>query len=266
MMKSNSNKLINTKYGLMICNKYDKYVGQSLIKYGEYSDEEVNLFKGFCEKGDSVIEVGANVGAHTLPLSKIVGEKGKIFAFEPQRIIFQSLCANISLNTLSNVFCFQKAASSKKTKLFTPLTNYNREGNFGGISMKKKGIEEVEVIILDKFLELDSLKLLKIDVEGMELEVLKGAKKIIKQFNPFIFVENDRFEKHKNLVTFINDLGYDMYWCITPLYNKGNFFKKKKNIFGNLVSSNMLCIPKSINMKLSNFELVNVKEKHPLEN
>ena len=264
-MKNNMNKLINAKHGLMICNKYDKYVGQALLKYGQYSEDEVILFKGLCEKGDIVVEVGANFGAHTLPLSKMVGESGKVFAFEPQRIIFQSLCANISLNSLSNVFCFQKAVSSKKSKLFIPLTNYKVEGNFGGISMKKSGSEEVEVVKLDNFLELDSLKLLKIDVEGMEIEVLKGAKKMIKQFSPFLFVENDRFDKHKNLITFIDGLGYNMYWYIIPLYNKDNFFKKKKNIFENLVSSNMICIPKSVNMKLNNLEAVRLEEKHPFE-
>ena len=264
-MKENMNTLINAKYGSMICNKFDKYVGQALIKYGEYSDDEIVLFKSLCQKGDTVIEIGSNYGSHTLPLAKIVGKNGTVIAFEPQRIVFQTLCANMSLNSLSNVFCFQKAVSNKKSKLFLPSINYAQEGNFGGISMQKEGSEEVEVVKLDKFLNLDSLKLLKVDAEGMEIEVLKGAKKIIKLFSPFLFIENDRFDKHNDLVTYIDALGYDMYWYITPLYNKNNFLENEENIYGNLVSSNMLCVPKKLNMPLDNFDKVNIKEKHPYD-
>ena len=259
------NKLVKTKYGLMLCNKFDKYVGQSLIKYGEYSDDEVNLFRTLCDIGDTIIEVGANFGSHTLPLSQIVGNNGVVLAFEPQRIVFQTLCANLALNSITNVYSFQKAVSSKKDKLYLPDTRYNKDGNFGGISMQKEGTEEVEVIKLDKFLQLDSLKLIKIDAEGMELDVLKGAKKIIKLFKPYLFVENDRFDKHSQLIKYIDSIGYDMYWHISPLYNKDNFFNKKKNMYEGLGSSNMLCFPKSLNTSLSNFTKVDLKAKHPFD-
>jgi len=267
MMKSkkNINKLLTTKHGLMLCNKNDEYVGQALIRYGEYSEEEVMLFDTLCKDADTVIEVGANFGSHTLALSKMVGEKGKVIAFEPQRVVFQTLCANICLNNLTNVFCFQKAVSSKKSKLFLPPINYKKQGNFGGVSMQNRGVEEVEVIKLDKLLDIKQLKLIKIDAEGMELEVLKSAKKTIKKFLPFLYVENDRFDKHEKLVSYIDALGYILYWHITPLYNKNNFFKKKKNIFGALVSSNMLCIPKTLNINPKNFKRVNIKDKHPLD-
>jgi len=263
--KSKINKLVNTKYGFMLCNINDKYVGRALIKYGEYSEDEVVLFKTLCSSGDTVIEVGSNLGAHTLPLSKIVGPSGVVIAFEPQRIVFQNLCTNISLNSLENVYCFQKAAASKKGTLFLPSINYQAEGNFGGVTLQEEGVEEVEVVKLDKFIEVDTLKLLKIDAEGMELEVLKGSKKLIKKFKPYMFVENDRFDKHKKLVSYIDSLGYDMYWQMAPLYNKENFFNDKENIYGKLLSANMLCIPKSINVQLSNFEKVDIKNKHPYD-
>lgn len=259
------NKLVKTKYGLMLCNKFDTYVGQSLIKYGEYSDEEVSLFKTLCIPGDIVIEIGSNYGSHTLPLSKIVGDNGMVIAFEPQRVVFQTLCANMALNSLENVYCFQKAVSSKKGKLYVPQVEYNKEGNFGGVSLQKEGSEEVEVVKIDKFLDVDGLKLIKVDAEGMELDVLKGAKKTIKKFQPFLFVENDRFNKHKKLIVYIDSIGYDMYWHITPLYNKSNFFKKKINVYEGLVSANMFCVPKDLKVDLSNFDRVDINAKHPFD-
>jgi len=263
--KSKINKLVNTKYGFMLCNKHDKYVGRALIKYGEYSEDEVTLFDTLCQKGDTVIEVGSNLGAHTLPLSKIVGPNGVVIAFEPQRIIFQNLCTNIALNSLENVYCFQKAASSKKGKLFLPQIDYKNEGNFGGVTLQEEGVEEVEVVKLDKFIQVESLKLIKIDAESMELDVLKGSKKLIKKFKPYMFVENDRFDKHKDLVTYIDSLDYDMYWQMAPLYNKDNFFNDTENIYGKLLSANMLCIPKSLKVKLTNFGKVDIKNKHPFD-
>jgi len=263
--KNEMNKLVKTKYGLMLCNKFDKYVGQALITYGEYSDEEVSLFKGLCTQGDTVIEVGANYGSHTLPLSQIVGESGTVIAFEPQRVVFQTLCANMALNSVQNVHCFQNAVSSKKTELYIPAIDYDKEGNFGGISMQKEGTEEVKVVKLDSFISIKSLSLIKIDVEGMELNVLKGARKTIQKFQPILYVENDRFDKHTSLIQYIDSLGYEMYWHITPLFNTHNFFKKNQNIYKKLVSCNMLCFPKSLKMDLQNFDKVNIHSKHPFD-
>lgn len=264
--KKSFNKLINGKYGYILCNKHDKYVGQAIINYGEYSDDEITLFKTLCNPDDTIVEIGSNIGSHTLPLAKYLNDGGKVYAFEPQRLVFQTLCANIALNSLENVYCYQKAVSSKKDELYIPDVNYNKEGNFGGISLQKAGKEKVDVVKLDKFLNLSDLKLLKVDAEGMELEVLKGAKKTIKKHKPFLFVENDRFDKHKALVKYIDSLGYDLYWYFTPLYNKNNFFNNKENIYGELISSNMLCIHKSLNINLSNFEQVDIDEEHLLLN
>ncbi len=263
--KNNINKLIKSKYGFMLCNKFDQYVGKAIIEYGEYSDDEVDLFRTLCSTDDVVIEVGSNIGSHTLPLAQIVSESGKVYAFEPQRFIFQTLCANIALNSLENVYCFQKAVSSTKGHLFLPKIQYNKIGNFGGISLQNKGDERVDVIKLDKFLTLDRLKLVKIDAEGMELEVLKGTKKLIRKHQPILLIENDRFDKHKELVEYIDILGYDSYWYASSLYNKDNFFNNKNNIYGQLLSSNMLCIPKGANMVLSNYIKVDIQKPHILD-
>ena len=91
---------------------------------------------------------------------------------------------------------------------------------------------------------LDSLKLgrctlIKVDVEGMERQVLEGAAKTIAACLPILYVENDRREKAAELVRYIDGLGYAMYWHLPPLFNPNNFLQNPDNVFGNIVSANV---------------------------
>ena len=143
------NKVIKSRHGFLLYNKNDIYIGKSIEKYGEFTHLEAKLFEQICKEGDIVIEVGANIGAHTVYLSKLVG-KGVVIAFEPQRLVFQNLCANLAINSISNVFAYQEAVSHENE------TTVNKQK-------------------LDNFLnKINRLKLLKIDVEGMEISVIKG--------------------------------------------------------------------------------------------
>ena len=89
---------------------------------------------------------------------------------------------------------------------------------------------KVKSITLDDMIEdYGDPDLIKIDVEGMEKEVLEGAQSIILQHRPYLFVENDRKEKSKELVAYIREMGYLPYWVTTALFNKDNYFEKKEN-------------------------------------
>src|SRR3974390_2242389 len=85
---SGFNELRLCRSGPMVYNKFDIYVGGSLKKYGEFSWFEQNLFQQTVQPGSIVVEVGANIGAHTIELSRLAGTDGAVFAFEPQRIVF----------------------------------------------------------------------------------------------------------------------------------------------------------------------------------
>ena len=266
-MNKQFNKLIKAKNGYCLYNINDQYIGRSIEKYGEFSESEIDLFKQLCRQNDTIIEVGANIGTHTQVFSNLVGNKGKILAFEPQRIVFQTLNANIALNSMTNVFTYQKALGSKKSELFIPPIDYSKNGNFGGISIEKgiKG-ERVEQLPLDSFLEdIENLKLIKIDVEGMESEVLKGSKKIIKKFKPFLYIENDRQEKSKELIELVKSLDYKLYWHLPRLYNEDNYLKNKTNIFGNIVSVNMLCIHKDLKINVEKMTEIKDSNFHPMK-
>ena len=221
----------------------DRYIGRSLQVYGEYSELEGRLFTRLLNPGQVVIEAGANIGAHTIHLARLVGPKGRVLAYEAQRVIYKILCANVALNALSSVGCFHAAVGDRKGRLKVPALDYNTEANFGGVTLRGvRAGEAVPVIPLDS-VALPSLRLIKIDVEGMEIEVLSGARRIIASHRPLLYVENDREENSQRLMRLIHELGYRMWWHLPPLFNAKNFARERHNVFGRIVSANLLCVP-----------------------
>lgn len=238
--------LYEFKYGYMLVNKHDAYVGRSIQHYGEWSEDEVALFLEICQPGDQVIEVGSNIGTHTVPIAKHIGSQGRLHAYEPQRIVHQNLCANLSLNSIANVEAYQLAVSDRMGFAHLPEVDYNAENNFGGIRVHghAQGVA-VEQIIIDHHLELPSLKFLKVDAEDMELNVIRGAKQTIDEHRPFMYLENNPGSINEHaLVTEIQNLGYEVFWHVTLLFNPNNFAGNSENIFGNVGSYNILCQPK----------------------
>jgi FkbM family methyltransferase len=232
------------RHGKMLFLKHDTYVGRSLDAYGEWSELECKVFGAIVRKGDIVVEAGSNVGAHTIQLAKLVGPAGKIVAFEPQRLLFQILCANLALNEMFNCYAYQAAVGSAAGILKVPQLDLYATQNFASLSLGHAGEGmDVPVIALDS-LDLPSLRFLKADVEGMEIEVLQGARRTIEKHRPILYLENDRRENSPALITLVFELGYDIYWDAPPIFNPNNFNGNADNIFKNTVSINIVCIPR----------------------
>src|SRR5262252_6457145 len=182
------NVLKQCRDGLMLLNTNDAFVGKSLMEYGEFSQGEVDLLQAVVKPGSTVLDVGANIGALTIPLARMVGPQGTVFAYEPQRMCYYLLCANVALNNLSNVVCLQNAVGKESGRMDIPELDFSQPNNFGGLELRSeypdaKGKCSVKLIRLDDtpFARLDFIK---IDVEGMEPEVMMGAKEIIKKHRP----------------------------------------------------------------------------------
>ena len=260
------NELADTRYGKVLYNKNDIYVGRSIKEYGEYSESEVEIFRAILKPGDVAMDVGANMGTHTLAMARLVGKYGYVIAFEPQAIVFQTLCANMALNSIENADCVNAIVSSVNGYSKLPRFDYTKEGNFGGISVKEYNIGgQIPCVTLDNaFPNPGKLSLIKIDVEGMELEVIIGASNIINRIKPTLYVENDKLEKSEALISAILDMGYNVYWHIAPLFNKNNFYGNKNDVFEGVSSFNMLCIHKSVKQEIKGFQKVEDKSYHPL--
>jgi FkbM family methyltransferase len=237
------NQLAVTKHGYTLYNRNDIYIGRAIEKYGEFSALEMALFEALCKAGDAVIEVGANNGAHTVGFSRVVGAHGRVLAFEPQRLVFQTLCANVALNSLTNVDCYWAAVGAQEGMITVPPGNPWQEGNFGGVTLLgTNGGYPVPCFMLDRFIDLPRVNLVKIDVEGMEAEVLRGGAKLIAKFKPILYVENDRLEQSEALIRLIASFGYRLFWHMPPLFNPENFYGERENLYGDIVSCNMLCL------------------------
>jgi FkbM family methyltransferase len=233
------------KHGFMMFHTNDTYIGRSLDIYGEFSEGEMELFGQFIRPGMSVVDAGANIGVHTIYFAKAVGAGGQVLAFEPQRVLHQILCANLALNGLANVVAVNVALGREEGTSLVPRIDYAKGGNFGGVVLgKARNGEEVPVKTLDSW-GLKSCDLIKIDVEGMEQAVLEGAKTVLEQHKPLLYVENDRVEKQKALIEWLLARDYRLFWHRPRLFNPNNHFAATENVFGNIISANMLCVPRS---------------------
>jgi len=261
------NIVYHTRSGPILINRHDIYVGGSLRHYGEFSHLEWVLMEQLVPEGSVVCEVGANFGAHTVNFAKLVGSSGAVFAFEPQRLVFQALCGNMALNGLANVWCHHLAVGNKKGHITVPPIDYENAANIGGLSLTTGGPgERVELVRLDDFLEVNSLQLIKIDVEGMEQAVLEGAHDLIAKYRPALYVENDRIPKSESLIRHVQGLGYRLYWHLPPLVNPDNYFGEQMSIpILNVVSINMLCIPRETDMAIEGLQEILDPEDHPLK-
>lgn len=264
------NTIVESRFGKLIVNRNDIYIGQAVIRYGEYSQHEFALFEFLCGAGDVVVEVGANIGAHTLGLARHVGPGGRVVAIEPQPVIFQTLCGNMAINSITNVDCLNLALSDAPGHVTVPIVDYGGQGNFGGISVhfapdvaSKVPGHKIEARRLDDVFDYPRLKLLKVDVEGMEAAVLRGAEETIAKHRPILYVENDRIENSKALIELLFSYDYSLWWHMPPLFNEHNVNGVAENDYGKIVSINMLGVHNSVNTKIE-LDKIEDSDAHPL--
>ena len=249
------NELSVTRYGNMLYNRHDVYIGKSIEYYGEYSYGEAQLFEIMARPGNTVLDVGANIGCHTLCLAQAVGMEGRVHAFEPQRLVFQTLCANMALNSRTNVDCHHVAVGKAAGKTHVPSLDYGKMNNYGGIGLGADFAhgELVTIVSIDQ-MNLPDCHFIKIDVEGMEIDVLQGAYKTITNYMPIIYIENDRKEKSEELLAFMMKAGYRLYWHLPFLFNPQNFYRNSVDVFPKICSVNVIAIPDVSGMELKGFK------------
>lgn len=233
-------------------NPMDLYIGEALDRYGEFSESEVEHFNKLVKPGMIVLDIGANIGPHTVVFSKLVKE-GIVYAFEPQREIYYQLCGNIALNSLKNVFCTQAAISNESGHLRVPFLDYDKPLNSGGVSMESTWATRnpamcypVPVTRIDD-LKISKVDFIKIDVEGMEIKVLQGAEETINRCRPTMWIERNPEKKlSEPVLNFLTAHGYWFELITSRGFNPDNFFGETENIFSpqEVSSFNYLATPK----------------------
>lgn len=230
--------IASTDYGTLIVNRNDyqvfneRYyygVGCQLLSSSSYDLSEMlfcmELLKQ-CRKysGDGVVAIdcGANIGVFTIEWSKLMTEWGSVIAYEPQERIFYALAGNIAINNCFNAHARFNAVGSTNETIQVPKLDYRKSASFGSLEIKQREVTEnigqeinysntvpVSQITLDS-IKLDRIDFLKIDVEGMEIDVLNGSVETINQQKPLIFVEIIKSDKDK-ITGFFSRMGYKCY-------------------------------------------------------
>jgi FkbM family methyltransferase len=158
-------------------------VKQTLRRGKPWAPAMIEELEKYVVPGTTVLDVGAHIGSITLPLARMVGPKGRVYAFEPQRQVFRELVYNIELNELVNVTPLRFAVSSEPGIIeMDPIKDRD------GIVHIGKGGDPAEARTIDSF-GFSNVSVIKIDVEGHEAPVLEGAEETIKALHPVIFVE-----------------------------------------------------------------------------
>lgn len=217
-------QLLQTSFGnglLLFYDPKDTVVGGQIAKSHEYEPFEEELLLSSLSQGDSVIDVGANIGAYTLPMAQQVGEKGEVFAFEPEPKNAVILMKNVLDNGFENTIVFPFALSDKETvtRLYLSWDNVGDHRIYDGNYKRPRDSIEVMTERLDDVLaeEADHIAVMKIDTQGYEPFVIEGAKALIQAHKPKIFLEYWPYAYRKagadkkRMLTFLSDLAYEAY-------------------------------------------------------
>lgn len=168
------------------------------------------------------------MGSFTIPLA-FYNPQYTFMCFEPQRTVYYQLCGNIALNKLNNVLAHNLALGIKRDEILIDMPDYDNETNIGAFSLdnevrehedylcKTKGVKQkVQMLTLDRFVFDENIILIKIDVEGMELDVLRGGLDVLKRnkYPPILFESwksKAWFQsRRQELFDFLEDLGYQI--------------------------------------------------------
>jgi len=256
------------RYGRLLTISSDRFASESVRRYGEWAQQELDLISSLVAPGDWIVDGGAYIGTHTLAFSHFVGPSGQVVSLEPRREVFRLLRENVEeINRLENVRLLSCALGDHQRSLeLSPLTSDKEHANPGGQSVTDidaaVSTYPVRVVTLDA-LDLKQLDFLKLDVEGAEASVLVGARQTIARHHPFVFVELNAIGLGAEVLAVMQTHdGYRAFGSISAAFNPHNYNGSTENIFADAVETGLLFVPKakldSIEALIASFRLAPV--------
>lgn len=218
--------IITKLKGFPVKLKYDPntYIGRYIYYRGVFEEQILDKMSELLKPGMTFLDVGANIGLHSVVSASILGKGGKVISIEPQSKVYQQLSENISLNNLENITVYKCALGSKSEKRELYQISSTNDGQATlALSTEEspKSVETVEVRPLGEIASeagVDKIDGVKIDVEGAEFEVLKGASEFFQHHWPsFMLIECidhhlQRFgSSSQELIEFLTSAGYSVY-------------------------------------------------------
>ncbi len=232
--------LASTNHGSMLVNRFDyrlkqnnggEGVGYQLLNTSTFDQAEVNtvvelLISRKRNFGDGVVAIdcGANIGVHTIEWAQAMHGWGEVIAFEAQEKIYYALAGNIALNNCFNAKAILAAVGAHDGEIYVPVPDYLSASSFGSLEIRKKSTTEFigqeidyseENCVLTTMISLDQLPLkrldlIKIDIEGMEMEALIGAEKLINKFRPILIIEKIKSDENE-MRKYLRNFDYEIF-------------------------------------------------------
>jgi FkbM family methyltransferase len=232
--------LASSDHGSMIVNRFDYRmldetrgygVGFEILESSSFSPHEVDTALSLLDlrrqyHGDGVVAIdcGANIGVHTMEWARKMSGWGSVLAIEAQERIFYALAGNIAINNCFNAQAILAAVAEKSGFIKIPLLDHTRPSSFGSVELKRRHDTEFVGQAVDysersttkvRCLTLDSLgltrvDLIKLDVEGMELEALAGANTLLGRARPILIIEFVKSDRAK-LRSILESLDYSIF-------------------------------------------------------
>jgi FkbM family methyltransferase len=205
--------------------KKDCYIAATVREYGEYSEAEVDVFRRFIRHDDICIDAGALFGEHTLAMAELC-PRGAVLAFEPQRIPFQILCGNMQLNSIDNVDA-SKSALGEGDAVSSVLPFEPRliaPWGLQTLAPPGENREPIRVRSIDSLM-LSRLDFVKLDVEGFEAAIIRGAVETIARTLPVLYLEFN--SNRPELLALLTSLGYSAFRHFAPVDRDPNYLGKR---------------------------------------
>lgn len=246
--------LLQSRHGNLLVEGQDM-IGKLLRIYGEWAETSIELLLPLLPAGGVAVDVGAHIGCFTLPFARAVGPQGRVLAFEPQRRLFQNLCANLLLNDLSWVEPHQCLLAPSAGSTLAPLREIDafRSANLnrGGVDFlpnlaapdQATGSDRLLLHSLDEWLiEADRCDLIKLDVSGAEALVLQGMVGTIARHFPYLYIDCGSREQSGLLLPLLQAFQYTVHWHGCPHFRADNP-QGMANVTGRHADLNLLCVP-----------------------
>ncbi|WP_300074624.1 FkbM family methyltransferase [uncultured Ruegeria sp.] len=231
---------VQTRYGPFFIPNGNDLISESLRKYGEWAQSELNILCDFLRDGDTVVDGGACLGTHSRAFSHAVGSNGQVISFEPTTKNRQFLQLNANASLVANI---DVRAAALGAQPGTGQVSQALEDNAGGtrIAACETG-GTVTVVRLDDEV-LGQVSFIKLDLEGSELEALQGANRILSQDRPVVFCEVLDLSGGAQIYKYMSERGYVSYGLITPAFRSDNFNKSEENVFFDSAECGLLFLP-----------------------
>lgn len=184
-------KLYQTFYNDFFWLKKGLYIDDCIINSGIFEDASTKIVKKFIRPGDTIINIGANIGYYSVIFGKLTGPEGRVFSFEPTKYFREVLKDNLAANSLHNVEIIPFGLSDKPEQLTIQIDGITATLHVPGgkelVSQESISLMTLEAFCKEK--DLNKIDFIKIDVDGHEPAVLNGGWKPIECFRPMLLIE-----------------------------------------------------------------------------